>query len=211
MTRRHIALLLSGWTAFFYLAFCSSPVSVSVDISPSPDQSPLQDAFAEDERVYWPEAPKGTLSVLDATGTLVGVLVSRTHPQRDDSDLYDAVQVFSPEHNLFFGIHMKTAKTILPAKVMFKQGNCAGTAGIRATCPDCFSGYDLGFSYGSTWYRVAGGAERESFTYSSYIPPESDGKCTGHGMSNTYVYPAEVISLTESPAPFVPPLHFVWQ
>lgn len=209
MAGRHVVLLISGWVAFFYLALCSSPVSKDV-LEPA-DRVNIGEALAKDGQVFWPEAPMGALSVVDAAGRLVGILVARTHPQRGDSDLYDAVQVYNPEYRLFFGIHMSSGKVLLPAKIMFGQGSCSGKVGVRATCPECLSGYDLGFSWGNTWYRMEGGVERESFTYSAYVPPESDGKCTGHGMSSTYAYPAQAVDPLESPPAFSGPLQFVWQ
>ncbi len=203
MKRTHLLMAFSGWLAFFFLAFCTS-AGVSVDVTVGEGGVATADAAEADP------GADGTLRVVDADGRLVGALVSRTHLHYDGSELYDAVQVYNPASGLFFSIRMSNSEVLLPAKVLFTKGNCNGEAAIRATCPDCVSGYDLGFARKGTWYRIEGGAERVQVGYSSYLPPEPGSICAGHGMSTSYGYPVTKLDASESPGEFTPPLKFAW-
>jgi hypothetical protein len=213
MTRWQVLALSSGWVAFFFLAFCT-PVSTpsGEDALQTGDVAgPIPDARAASDRRPEPEpAGTGTLRVVDDNGTLVGVLVSRTHRLLENSELYDAVTVFHPPTGLFFSIRMSDASVLLPAKVLFASGNCTGKAAIRAACTDCVSGYDLAFYYNNAWYRVAGGASRVQFNYSSYVPEEPGAACAGHGNSNTQAFPVDPLGPGETPGLFVPPLRFAF-
>lgn len=203
MKRTHLLLAFSGWLAFFFLAFCTS-TGVSVDVT-------LGDrGFAAVDAAEGNGGVTGTPRVVDAEGRLVGALVSRTHLHYDGSELYDAVQVYNPGTGLFFTIRMSNSEVLLPAKVLFSKGNCNGEAAIRATCPDCVSGYDLAFARKGAWYRIEGGTERVQFGYSSYLPPEPGSACAGHGMSTSYGYPVVKLDASESPGDFSPPLRFAW-
>jgi len=213
MKRWQILWLFSGWVAFFFLAFCSPISPPSDDAAPTAeiDAGPIPDALAASDGRADPEpAGNGTLRVVDDNGTLVGVLVSRTHRLLEGSELYDAVTVFHPPTGLFFSTRMADASVLLPAKVLFAAGNCTGKAAVRAACGDCLSGYDLAFFYNKTWYRVAGGVPRTQFSYSSYVPEEPGAVCAGHGNSNTYAFPVDPLGPGKTPGLFVPPLRFAW-
>ncbi len=213
MTRWQVLWLFSGWVAFFFLAFCSPLSSPSQDAPlPQADSAgPIPDALAaSDDRPEPEPAGNGTLRVVDAQGTLVGVLVSRTHRLLEGSELYDAVTVFHPPTGLFFSIRMADASVLLPAKVLFSAGNCTGKAAIRASCTDCLSGYDLAFYYNNAWYQIAGGEPRVQFSYSSYVPEEPGATCAGHGNSSTYAFPVDPLGPGQTPGLFVPPLRFAW-
>jgi hypothetical protein len=204
-----VPLGVIGWLGLFVLAYCGSP-GVEVDIRFTDDH--LELANADEQEPGNPSEPVGSgqLSVVDAEGRLVGIVVARTHRLLDHNELFDAVQVFHPEFELFFTIRMATAEVLRPGKVFFASGNCSGTAAIRALCPDCRSGYQLAFPYHGIWYEVTGGDERIQFQYSSYVAEEPDSQCTGHGNSSTFVYPLTKMDPMKTPGAFQAPLKFVW-
>jgi len=208
MTRKCFWVGLAGWMAFLGAVFCSTP-GLDVEVRWTGEDRDGARAAAAREGPAEP-LEQGRLAVVDANGTLVGLLLSRTHRLFEHNELFDAVTVYNPKYGLFFSIQMQSALVLRPAKVFFAAGNCTGTAAIRATCPDCVSGYGLAFSYNGQWYRVGGGKGRSQFSYSSYIAEETDAVCTGHGHSSTYVYPLDPLGPTEGLPIFEPPLRFVW-
>jgi hypothetical protein len=211
MTRRMTLVAAAGWLAFFVLAYCGGN-GLEVDVRWSGDGEGISDAAAGEDGVEGgvEPLPAGRLSVVDADGRLVGLLVSRTHRLLEHNELFDGIQVYHPGHGLFFGIRMTDAQVLLPGKLFFSGGGCSGTAAVRALCPQCPSGFDLAFSYKGTWYRVPGGVERKSFNYSSYVADDLDSQCTGHGASSTHVYPLDTLPPGQHPESFTPPLRFHW-
>lgn len=209
MRKWHTALMSLAMLAAIYLAFCGEPV-VTVEVRFADDGVAPVDAAEGDAGPDVQPLDGGRLYVVDHEGKLVGTVISRAHRLAEYNELYDAVTVYNPSYGLFFSIKMTNAKVLRPAKALFANANCTGTASVRATCPDCLSGYDLGFEHGGVWYRIPGGQERVQVSYTSYIADEPDAICTAHGNSSTWVYKAVEISPPETPGQFVPPLRFVW-
>jgi len=209
MKKWHIGIGIAGLVAAFYLAFCAESM-VTVEVNWEGDSVKRAEASPEDET--GPDEPVGggKLYVADQEGRMVGVVLSRAHRLMDDNELYDAVSVYNPKVGLFFSIKMTNAQVLLPAKVLYANANCTGTASVRATEPEAQSGYDLAFSYNGQWHRIPGGQNRKQINYTSYVADELDAQCTAHGQSSTWAFATEPVGPFESPGEFVPPLRFVW-
>lgn len=210
MNKQAWALAAAGWAAALYLAYCGN------DQGPQTDAMAVTDAVADEWQAPPAGVHAGTLWVVDATGAPVGVAYSRRHPMLEESELYDAVSLYSPHTGLFFSVRMSNGEVLRPAKVFFSDSSCSGTAGIRtncsscADCEDCVSGFGTAFKSGSRWYRVKGGQPKTGFTYTTYLPEALGEPCTSHGSSDTFVFPAELLSEEEAPPAWTAPLAFRW-
>jgi len=205
MRKELLLIAAAGWFAAFWLAFCST--QQGDDFA---DSTLLPDANAGDQSGV-PEHPHaGSLWVVDADERPVGLALGRRHPMLDDYEGYDAISVYSPRFNLFFALRMSSGEVLRPAKVFFSGGSCQGIAGLRAARGDAVSGFDLAFKTGGQWFRVDGGVERQSITYSSYLPEALGEPCTAHGSSQTYIFPATALSDLEAPPEWRAPFSFRW-
>lgn len=156
----------------------------------------------------------GGLWVVDGTGSPVGVLVQRGHPNlastgSNGTDLLrDGALVYSPMAGVFFGLQMSTGKVLAPTLGVSDQSCSALLVAGYYTNEPIVSGQGYAFVYAGKWYRIKDYAEIQQVSCGGTVAAGADGKCAVHSGS-CRGFPVQAFA-PALPLSFPGPMAFAW-